>query len=681
MNDPASAPESRARWLLKAVVLVLWTFALIAVYFWAHKPFDAGLVRGLGGSMVAVVIWFAVTALGAALGRRLLSPVLAGEAPAIRLALAAGAGLGLLALIIWAMGMSGLFRPRAAWALVALLALFLRRDLVAVAGDLRAIKWPLAESWWERWLLFYAAAVLGMAFTISLTPPTAWDTLVYHLTGPRLFIEAGRIVHPIDLPYLGFPQLLSMQFTLGMLLGGDRVPALFHYRYGLMALTITAGLAYRAFGRRAAWLATILLISVPTLVNLIDQPYVDGALLFYATAAFYAFFRWRQQWLKGREGQEWLLVLGLMAGLGGGVKYTAALVPLALGLSLLWCSRRDGLLASARRLALVALVAAAAVLPWLLENWLTTGNPVYPFFFDDALYWNEWRGWWYSRPGTGLAATAPWRLPLVPLEATLLGTEGSDLYEATIGPLLLVGAGALAVVWRTLSEKEKGIAGHMILFFGLNYLFWLYGVARSGLLLQTRLLLPVFGVAATLAGTGLVRLERWQRPELDVNWIVRTAVALTLVLLLFTRAIDFLALNPLPVVVGLESRAVFLERRLGAYQQVIQHLETLPQESVILFLWEPRSYQCTTDCRPDALLDRFLHETQHLQRNAAEIAEAWRAAGATHVLLHERGLEFIVEAGFDPLTSYDLAVLTELEEEHLQRVMDWGDEYTLYRLE
>ena len=46
---------------------------------------------------------------------------------------------------------------------------------------------------------------------------------------------AGRLGHPIDLPYLGFPALGQMQFTLGMLLIGDGVAALLHFGYGLLA--------------------------------------------------------------------------------------------------------------------------------------------------------------------------------------------------------------------------------------------------------------------------------------------------------------------------------------------------------------------------------------------------------------------------------------------------------------
>ena len=684
MNDKPSAGATW-RWALKAIAVILWAFAIVAAYFWAHKPFDGAMLRALGGTALSIAVWLGVSGLGAALGRRALGAggLLGHEGPAMRLALSAGVGLGAVSLLVWGLGMVGLFRPWAAWVLVIALAVLLRRDLLLVSRDLRTFRLPRPEDGLERWFRFYGVAALALAFLSALAPPTAWDSLVYHLTGPGLYIEAGQIGHPIDLPYLGFPQLGGMQFGLGMLLAGERAPALFQFGYGLMALAVTATLAGRIFGRRAAWYAGVLLLSVPSALNLMSRPYVDVTLLFYATAAFYAFFRWRQAHGAagaGKSERGWLILLGLFAGFGGGVKYTAALIPIALGLSILWTSRRDGIAVIARRLALVGIVALAAVLPWLIENAITTGNPVYPFFLDEARYWDAWRGWWYDRPGTGLAATAPWRLLTAPLEATVLGTAGR-LYDSTAGPLLLIAGGLLAAVWRHLDRRERGTAGHLLLFFGVNYLLWLWGLARTALLLQTRLLLPMFGVVAVLGSAGLERLTALRRPQLDIPWLVRTVVTLTLGLLLFTQFTAFLDLNPLPVTAGLESPSHFRQRRLGLHQVVMEEINELPAGAGVVFLWEPRSYLCAVDCRPDALLDRFLHHTHFLDHDAGEIASAWRAEGMTHVLLYQDGVERIVEADFDPVTGEDLAILQQLQEDALTLVADWDGAYILYALE
>ncbi len=213
----------------------------------------------------------------------------------------------------------------------------------------------------------------------------------------------------------------------------------------------------------------------------------------------------------------------------------------------------------------------------------------------------------------------------------------------------------------------------------MNYGLWLVGLARSALLAQTRLLLPIFGVVAVLAAVALDRLTILRRPQLAVDWIARVVVSLTLALLLFSNLTTFLQVNPMPVILGLEARDDYLARRLGTYQLAMTAVNDLPPDSRVVFLWEPRSYACQVDCWPDALLDRFLHLT-HLYPGADSIAEAWREEGVTHVLLYRLGMEVIIEDGFDPVTQRDLAILADLQTSELEEVSRLGEAYILFRL-
>jgi 4-amino-4-deoxy-L-arabinose transferase-like glycosyltransferase len=673
----------RAWWIAKVFSVILWVFAIVAAYFWAHKPFGKGIIIGVGQSLAGVVIWLTIVWLGAGLGRRLVSKLLVDDGPVAQLVISTGLGMGVLSLLVQVMGLLGLLYLVPVLSLMLVLGIVLWRDLGASLQELRNIRCPRSTNGFQRWLLVYAAVSLALTFLIALAPPVGWDTLVYHLTGPRFFVESGRFVHPIDLPYLGFPQLGEMHFTLGLLLGSERAAPLFHFGYGVLAVTITVILTRRFFGNRASWMAAALLLSVPTLFSLMTRAYVDATLVFYATAAVYAFLRWREQWVveNRTDNRGWLLALGAFCGFCGGIKYTAVAIPLALGMSLVWVSRRDGLWSIIKRLALVAFVAVVIVVPGLLENWLTTGNPVYPFFFSGGVYWDDWRAWWYDRPGTGLVPEETWRLLTAPLEATILGTEGTDFYEATIGPLLLPSAAVLIVVWRSLELEKRSVLGHLFLFFVVNYVLWLNGLARTALLLRTRFLFLTFGAVAVMGGVAVERLRVLRRPSLDVAWLVRAIIGLVLALLLFSASVRFLQVNPLPVLVGLESRDNYLTRRLGWYHIVVLDMNReLPASATVLFLWEPRSYHCQGECWPDALLDRFLHATHLYGHDAKAIADAWREEGVTHVLLNKTGLEAILAAGFDPVTQEDLEVLDDLRSSYLRPVHEWGDAYVLYEL-
>jgi hypothetical protein len=100
--------------------------------------------------------------------------------------------------------------------------------------------------------------------------------------------------------------------------------------------------------------------------------YNDVAL---ACVAF-ALFCLLQLWDAERSARV-LVVIGLVAGFGYAVKYTAFLgVIYAVGF-VAWKSRRSGALRAA---GIVAAGAAAMVLPWMLKNWIWVMNPISPFF-------------------------------------------------------------------------------------------------------------------------------------------------------------------------------------------------------------------------------------------------------------------------------------------------------------
>jgi hypothetical protein len=405
--------------------------------------------------------------------------------------------------------------------------------------------------------------------------------------------------------------------------------------------------------------------------------------MFYTTAVFYTFLRWREN----RENWGWLIVMALMIGFSGGLKYTAVATPIAITLSLVWESRRDGLSLILKRLFLIGGLGLLLVLPWLIENIITTGNPIYPFFFNDALYWDEWRSWWYDLPGTGLAATAPWRLLIVPFEATIIGTEGSDFYEATIGPFIFGALFLLPFIWRSLAKEEKAILWHLLLFFAINYILWLNGIARTALLLRARFVFLVFGITAVIGGLALSRIHALKRPDLDIEWMSRILIQITLIFLLFAQVMNFLQINPLPVVLGFESADNYSARRLGIYQVVMNELNQLPTGSQIVFLWETRSYACSTAirCDPDPILDKFLHLTQFKEFDAAAISDYWRNQGVTHVLWYKAGYQFLLDAAaFNPIggaiSPQDQAILQEVRDNYLTEEETWFDSYVLYQL-
>lgn len=663
--------------LLISALVLAWAFVVVAVYYVVHKPFSLANAAAIVRGALDVATWLLLMLIATCLGHRFVVRWVEGLRAAEDVALSAGLGLGFISLLALGLGLLGGLRSWLVWLLVAGLAVAGIPAWRDILSRIRAASPLVPQGRSEKLLAAYILLTLMPAFLMALTPPIAWDSQVYHLTGPKLYIEQGAITGGIDIPYLGFPALIDTLFAAAMLLRGPAVAKLIHFGYGVLSLLLVYAAGSRYLGRRSAWLAMAILVAVPTITLLASWAYVDLAVLFYELAAVYLLARGLERDRSARHGI--LALAGVSCGLAVGVKYTAVLLPITLAAIILWYGRHEGWRANLRQVVLFAAPAALIAGPWFLRNLAFTGNPVYPFFLPGQ-FWDEYRAWFYSRPGTGLAFSEPWRLLIAPWEMTVLGQEGKQGYAATIGPLLLVACPLLLLTYRHWTDKQKRFAGLLILACVPQYLFWLYGVAQSHLLIQTRLLFPIFGLFALLAGLALDRLKLLDQPSFSLHWVLTAVLAIVLGLDLLGTGLNFARSSPLPYLVGYESASDFLDRYQYDYQQAIDYInEELPLEAKVYFLWEPRSYYCQRDVRPDAILDAFLH-LRYRFGAAQNIARYLRGEGYTHVLLHEQGMQAIVQAGFDPVTAADLAVMEELRTEYWSVEAEWGDAYQLYEV-
>jgi len=691
-------------WLL-VIALLLWVFFVYGSFYAVQKPFSADNALALGRTALDLVVAAVLVVLGMALGHRLM------RIADCRLQIAncksqianrnlqkaqgtrqraeefeegiyaAGLGLGAMGLLALGLGLAGLlYRGVFLGLTVGLLAL-LWRDVGAVLrwgrGLPRMVRLPRPLAW-------YAMVSLGLALLVALCPPTAWDALMYHLEGPRLYLEQHRIGPGIDLLHLYFPSLAEMLYLWGMLVGSDVVPQLLHFAYGLLWMGTVYALARRMWGQRVAWLALALVFTMPMVYTLMSWAYNDLGLSFYALAAFLALGRGMAQ-EHGQGRKVWWRLAGAFCGLALGFKYTAFLVPVCLGVVLIhrlrWRERRSGR-EVARALLTLGLTAAIVAAPWYLRNWYLTGNPVYPFVFGGR-FWDDLRMAWYQRAGTGLGWD-PLALLALPWVATLTIKDVS-FYEARCGPFLLA-MGPVVVLWlgrRVFGEKKrKGLGEYALFVFVVQYLAWMLGVVNSRSLLQVRLLLPALGFLIVVSARVLDWLGVWDRPRFSLRRFLLLVLVITLGLNLVGQFMETLRIDPLPYLVGLESRDEHLTRRLGAYYATMRYInEHLPPSAKVYFLWEPRGYYCRVTHQADVILDQMKHLVAR-QGDAAGVQRWLEEQGYTHVLVFQAGVEHLQQSEWeaDILDPGSVEVLRELEERYWRLVHDVGGAYRLYEL-
>jgi len=711
-------------WVTKAgaVVAFLWIMAVFAGYYAVHKPLSpqdikaiervaALALSGWSGSGVAPSVWAVAVAawmflaaffMGIFLLRRFFPSCI--NSSWDYWTHGAPLGLGTLSIIIFLLGMLGTLHT---WIFVTILSattlIFIKPSNLVYFRDSISTAASAARIWdrWTRLLIGFVALSMLVALFSALAPPTAWDALVYHLFQAKIYVNAHRIAPGLDITHIYFPPLTEMLFTGAMLLGSEIAPALFSFIFYCLMLLALYRYSSTVFSGNYRWLPICLIVSSPSLVYLAGKPYVEWGLLLYIFLAFWQMERWSDSHNRGH-----LALSGVYAGLAMGVKYTASPMVLALGIILLWrlphpfdqlrtapnllpaergnlgqLSLGEGggegdrqpawttsynnrqILTSAVLWALVALAVAS---PWYIKNLLFTGNPVYPFVFD-GWNWDGWRAEWFSRPGTGLLGE-PARLLTLPWEMTVLGQEGSVYYDATIGLLYLALLPLVFLVgWDSRVKAWVFIAA-------MGYAVWAVGVAQSSLLLQTRLMYPVFPFLALIVTHSLAGLRSWGHGPFDLGWVVRCLVGLALALTALGYMVRLVSHTSVPYLVGAQSKEEYLKANLGGYYLAMEEAKNrLSKEDKLLLLWEPRGYLCPVECQPDSLLYNWRYALHKHGSNEA-VLKRWQEEGYTHLLLNNNGVVHFSTPPQQELEEEHLSALIDLEKEGLETI--WGEGLT-----
>lgn len=686
------------------ILLILWLFAVFGGFYLVQKPFTPAAAGAVATVLLDLLIALWIGLMGLGLGQRLWRWLLgAGFGAATTgevLVLGCGLGLGALGLMTLGLGLAGLFYS---WLFVVIslaLTLTLGPDFLALY---RRWHWPTDRP--SRLATIYLVAIGLFTLAAALLPPIDWDGLFYHLTAPKLFIQAHQISPGLDIPHFNFPFLAEMLFAYAMLLRGDIAAKLIHTLYGLLLAGIVYLTARRHLSSQSGWPAVLILLSMPMIVTLAGWAYNDLALAFYQLAALYALLRSQVVSSQKSDSESsnpnarfptpdsrWLILSGVFAGLSMGLKYTGFIGPLAIGLVLLWWLVRRNLAVYPSPFALhyfkpllsFALPAFIVALPWYLKNFFFTGNPFYPFLAGvfDGLFWDPFRAAWYAQAGTGIGFEAK-TLAALPILA-MLGVRDVNYFDGRTGPLFLAFLPLILLYglfrYRARAPERPPALDILLIFALAQFLFWTFGVIWSRSLWQSRLLLPCLTTLSPVLGWLWQDLAHLDWPQFSIRRFANLLIGLALALNLVELSLNFVQVNPLAYLTGSETRAEYLTRRLGAYYATLEQLnQTLPATAVVLFLWEPRSYFCQIECRPDSILDQLAHD-QYVYGRADKIVEAWQKAGITHVLLHRQGLDFVKHEGTEAVSQPALEQLAVLEDHYFEPVFDVVGAYQVYTL-
>jgi len=654
-----SEGQDRCPGRLRAAVAFGVLFALVAAYYVIHKPFDASMAQALVLDGLRLVLAGAVVVAAGAAGLRLVGPLpLAASAQA---AVYAAVGLGLSGILGLLIGTVIGFKGWLSWLVLLAALAVLRRSGLAWLRILRSGWLELRpKGGFEAALAVSVGALLAGTLLESLGPPVYFDALVYHLSLPQSFLNAGRIVFDPGNPFWGSPLLVEMNNAWAMSLAGDVTATTLGVLTGGLALMGVFGLMSNQWPR-GAWVAVASLMVGRTLSSSLSWGYVDWYAALFGLAVIAALDVWQ------RERQlSYAVWAGVLAGFAMGTKYTAG-VAIGAGLAVIWIVG-DGPNRARTTLGFLA-AALAAFAAWPLKNLIATGAPLYPYLGANAWVSAARQTFFSGVSSVGFHPVGP----LIPLFATLYGVEGAPGYAASIGPLLL-GLSLAALVGPI---RRRDMSGLLTTFVVAGWLMWGGANLASELLGQSRLYMVIFPAWAALAGLGYASLGSVRLGSVRLGRLTQALVLMTIVFALASAFRSFAKDHPLLPVLGLENREQTLTRRMGTYAPAMAAVRESGDAGSVVMLWEPRGYYCQPQCVSDAWIDRW-YTLRRAGLDDAAILQRWRTEGRSYVLLNRVGMAFAREE--DPrFTSEDWAALEDLLG-LMDPVHSFGDSYVLYAL-
>lgn len=593
-----------------AIYLGLWALALLLMAFTAfnlERFFTPVLWAGLWHGTVALF------------GTRVLSWVGWGSPDCWQDRVWGWAfGLGLAGLAAFGLFALGLASPTA---LALLWALFFAVGLLGFyrEGPMKA-KAPMPRHW--RPLLLVGAVLLGAA----AVPPLFYDTAVYHF---GVVAQMGLWGETVDLPHSSFasmPMLTELAVAMPYWLSGNATVFNASNALGFLLCGLTvSSVAHRHFPAVDNWGLVLAVASCPLLVFVSGAGKPD-----WFTAVCFAGVL--QCWLeqldspepKSKTGYAPAVVMGCFAGFTVGTKYHGLLyLGLLLVATLFVGSWRRSLI---KKDAIGFWVALALTgLPFLVRNWVSFGNPVYPFAHEwlGGGHWNERTASLYGGIAEKIDHVAA--LLNLPMKLSFSVTDGT--MNDLMGPvwLFLLPASLLARPW---PRKLKVVLAVVVLMAP----FWALSNAK------VRYFAPLWLLLFWVSGWG------WSYIQAQAAR-VRTVGVIGVVLLVVSswlwnlQADEALLVKRGRYLLGHQDEQSYLRASYGPYEAYSFANSHLPEDAQVWLVGDARiAYLKRRAVFSDVFVTPLQDHLLRTQPDAESLTARLLAEGTTHLILSEKGM-------------------------------------------
>lgn len=419
-------------------------------------------------------------------------------------------------------------------------------------------------------LLFILFFFVVLNLVAVVAPIWRWDVLSYHFAVPKLYIKAHSIYYIFHSMSSNAPFFSQMLYLTAMVLKSPILAKLVSYSFSLIIVLGIISFSKRFFNLYVGLFGALIFFLMPLMMQSSISAGADVATALFCFVSFYAFVVWFK-----KLDIRWLVLSSVMMGVALSTKYFAGIQFLILSAFLVFrliTIKDKELKYKLACLFLFPLIAFLVFSPWLIKNYLYTGNPVYPLLYSlfGGKYLSQTKAMNLAMSGNAFPANLK-NFVLMPWYLTMFSPKVSGVMG--VGPVFLAFLPLLLVL-----KGKKNILLRLLLvfsFFAFTIWFFLGGH-------YVRFIYFIFPLLAIVCAFVINKL---------ISSKVRLLRTFVLLVLLSTLLFNLnlwagINLKYVPVVFGFESKEQFhdnlKDHSLYHASQFINE-NTSPDAKVLLF--------------------------------------------------------------------------------------------------
>jgi len=423
-----------------------------------------------------------------------------------------------------------------------------------------------------NWLLVFVFLFLILNFIGALSPPTGWDTQIYHIPAQEQYFSQNKITY-IPLSHADLPSLANMFILLGLIIKSDILAKLIFYSVFLVLVFAVHIFSKKYFSGKIASLSVLIFVALPQIVYYASTLHTDMFLTLFTFLSVISFFSWRKE-----KNDKWLFISAIFAGLALSTKITAVLMLAGFFILffLLFLAKKDKKEILEKGFIFFLIVVMISSI-WFIKAFVFTGNPVYPIAHNvfggpqNLSYATEYTMKQLAESGYGKSFFAfilsPWHI----------NANGYKFHSSfSLSPLFLVFIPLLLFLRKDL--RENSLVKYLLLFSFIYYAIWFF---MHPFLLK---LIPILPLLSIITSFSIIK-------SFERKIIFKFIWIFVVFSFIFSLAMSGLIYqNQANVALGLESREDYLSRNLDIFDVFNYANNNLNNTDKILLIGEARNY-------------------------------------------------------------------------------------------